>query len=147
MKEDVEDLIKEIAVNHGIAVGRDDPIMILQTINKRLMENSMKAQQEMLDQFKEELEEMSQRWSTDTKAKAERILNVALDASKESMDKQMQQGAVEIVSQLNSGLKSSIIRTVKPLNIANRIAIMNMIASGATLLSVAILTWIVVHST
>lgn len=147
MKEDVEDLIKEIAVNHGIAVGRDDPIMILQTINKRLMENNMKAQQEMLDQFKEELEEMSQRWSTDTKAKAERILNAALDASKESMDKQMQQGAVEIVAQLNSGLKSSIIRTVKPLNMANRIAIMNMIASGATLLSVAILTWIVVHST
>ena len=49
---EVEELIKEIATKHGIAVGRDDPILILQTINNRLMQDSQKAQQEMLDLFK-----------------------------------------------------------------------------------------------
>ncbi len=52
----IEDIIKEIAVKHGIAVGRDDPILILQTINERLMQDSAAAQQEILDRFKEELE-------------------------------------------------------------------------------------------
>jgi len=37
MNEEIDELIKEIAVKHGIAVGRDDPIIILQTINNRLM--------------------------------------------------------------------------------------------------------------
>lgn len=145
MKEEIEELIKEIAVNHGIAVGRDDPILILQTINNRLMQNSMKAQQEILDQFKAELEEMSQRWGTDIKAKAERILNATLDASKDTMEKQMKQGAIEIVSRLDKETKSVILGMVKPLNIANRIAIMNLIAAGATLISTGILAWIVVR--
>ena len=84
MSKEVE-LIKEIAAKHGIAVGRDDPIMILQTINARLMQDSQKAQQEMLDTFKSELEEMSHRWGIDAKGKAERILNASLAASKDAM--------------------------------------------------------------
>lgn len=45
MNDEIEELIKEIAAKHGIAVSRDDPILVLQTINKRLMEDSSKAQQ------------------------------------------------------------------------------------------------------
>jgi len=52
MPDNVDELIKEIAVKHGIAVSRDDPILILQTINNRLMQDSEKAQQAMLDQFR-----------------------------------------------------------------------------------------------
>ncbi len=33
MTDPIEELIKEIAAKHGIAVSRDDPILILQTIN------------------------------------------------------------------------------------------------------------------
>lgn len=56
MADQVEELIKEIAAKHGIAVSRDDPILVLQTINNRLMQDSSKAQQAQLDQYKEELE-------------------------------------------------------------------------------------------
>jgi hypothetical protein len=76
MADQVEELIKEIAAKHGIAVSRDDPILILQTINARLMQDSAKAQQVMLDQYKEELEALALRWGNDAKTKAERILNV-----------------------------------------------------------------------
>ncbi len=88
MNEDIEleDLIKEIAVKHGIALGRDDPILILQTLNNRLLQASQKAQQTLLDQYKAELEDLSLKWSTETKEKAERILNASLDASKVAMD-------------------------------------------------------------
>ena len=80
----IEELIREIAVKHGIAVGRDDPILILQTINTRLMQDSQAAQQEILDRFKEELEAIAHRWGDDAKGKAERTLNAALAASKEA---------------------------------------------------------------
>ena len=43
----IEELIREIAVKHGIAVGRDDPILVLQTINMKLMQDSASAQQEI----------------------------------------------------------------------------------------------------
>ena len=76
----IEELIREIAVKHGIAVGRDDPILILQTINTRLMQDSQAAQQEILDRFKEELEAIAHRWGDDAKGKAERTLNAALAA-------------------------------------------------------------------
>ena len=84
---DVEELIQEIALKHGITVSRDDPILIFQTINKRLMEDSAKAQQEMLDHYKEELEVLAKRWGDDAKTKAEKVLNAALAASRETMTK------------------------------------------------------------
>lgn len=62
MTDKVEETIKEIAAKHGIAVGRDDPILILQTINDRLMQESTEAQQAILDSFKSELEEIAHRW-------------------------------------------------------------------------------------
>ena len=45
MADPVEELIREIAAKHGIAVSREDPIFVLQTINQRLMQDSAKAQQ------------------------------------------------------------------------------------------------------
>ena len=98
MNEDSEreELIKEIAIKHGIALGRDDPILILQTLNNRLLQASQKTQQAMLDEYKAELEDLSLRWSTEAKEKAERILNASLDASKTAMEQLMRAGAKEI---------------------------------------------------
>ena len=90
---EVEELIKEIAAKHGIAVSRDDPILVMQTINHRLMQDSSKAQQAQLDQYKEELEALALRWGIDAKSKAERILNAALAASKDAMHQAMQDNA------------------------------------------------------
>jgi hypothetical protein len=92
MADQVEELIREIAAKHGIAVSRDDPIFVLQTINNRLMHDSAKAQQDMLDRYKEELEVIAQRWGADAKTKAERILNASMTASKEAMQRTIRTG-------------------------------------------------------
>lgn len=81
----IEQLIREIASKHGIAVARDDPILVLQTINHRLLQDSVIAQQAMLDRYKEELEGIGNRWSLDSHEKAERVLNAALESSREMM--------------------------------------------------------------
>jgi hypothetical protein len=143
MNEDVEleELIKEIAVKHGIALGRDDPILILQTLNNRLLQASQKAQQALLDQYKVELEDLSLRWSAEAKEKAERILNASLDASKLKMEQLMQASANEIVTKIKVEVGASLNRISDTNKITNRIGLMNIIASCITLLSVAALLW------
>ena len=125
----MEELIKEIAVKHGIAVGRDDPILILQTLNNRLMQASQKAQQEMLDQYKSELEGISFRWSADAKEKAERILNASLDASKAAMEGLLRAGAKEVVTTIKAEVDASLNLISRPIKDANRIGLMNLTAS------------------
>ena len=144
-EHELEEMIKEIAAKHGIAVGRDDPILILQTLNNRLMQANQKAQQEMLDQYKSELESISLRWSTDAKEKAERILNASLDASKAAMEQLMLAGAKEVVETIKSEVDTSLNRINCPIKDANRIGLMNIVASCITLLAAAVLLWTTIH--
>jgi hypothetical protein len=72
MADPARKLIQEIAAKHGIAVSREDPIFVLHTINQRLLQDGAKAQQAMLDQYKDALGMIAQAWGNDAKAKAER---------------------------------------------------------------------------
>jgi hypothetical protein len=141
MNEDIEleDLIKEIAVKHGIALGRDDPILILQTLNNRLLQASQKAQQTLLDQYKAELEDLSLKWSTETKEKAERILNASLDASKVAMEQLMRASVKEVVTTIKTEIYASLNRINRPIKDTSRIGLMNIIASCITLIAVVLL--------
>lgn len=133
------EMIKEIAEKHGIALGRDDPILILQTLNNRLLQDNQKAQQAMLNQYKEELEALSLRWSSDTKEKAERILNASLESSKVAMDQLMQAGTKELLLRFTSSIDESLILISYLIKDTKRIGAMNIIASCITVLAVAAL--------
>ena len=143
MNEDneLEELIKEIAVKHGIALGRDDPILILQTLNNRLLHASQKAQQAMLDQYKAELEDLSLRWSVDAKEKAERILNAPLNASKVAMEQLMRASVNEMVTTIKAEVDASLNLINRPIKETNRIGLMNIVASCITLLAATVLLW------
>ena len=142
MADQVEELIKEIAAKHGIAVSRDDPILVLQTINNRLMQDSSKAQQAQLDQYKEELEALALRWGTDAKDKAERILNAALAASKEAMSKTMQENAKSIAATVRGEVDASLGRIGGQVKDAQRIGVLNVLASCITLVAAAVALWV-----
>jgi hypothetical protein len=145
MSNEVDEMIKEIAVKHGIAVGRDDPIMILQTINARLMQDSQKAQQEMLDTFKSELEAMSSRWSVDAKEKAERILNASLAASKDAMGQVMLEDIKVMATSVRGEIDAALSHVSAPIRDARRISILNVIASCITMLAAAVALWVALH--
>lgn len=138
MSDKVEAIIKEIAAKHGIAVGRDDPILILQTINERLMQDSAAAQQETLDRFKEELESIAHRWGEDAKSKAERTLNAALAASKDAMMKGMQEGAKAAAELARREVDEAVVQIASPIRDGRRIAVMNMIAAGMAVTAAAL---------
>ncbi|PJE14241.1 conjugal transfer protein TraM [Legionella sp.] len=139
MLNDTETLIKEIAVKHGIAIGRDDPILILQTINTKLMEDSAKAQKLILDQYKEVLEEMIDRWGNDAKDKSERILNTSLSASKEAMINLSEDYAKAMAQYTKKELDSSVDCVNRELHKTERVAIFNITASIITFLAICII--------
>ncbi len=132
---DVEELIQEIALKHGITVSRDDPILILQTINKRLMEDSARAQQEMLDHYKEEIEVLAKRWGDDAKAKAEKVLNAALAASRETMAKTAQETASTVKQAVAQEVEASLKKLHAPVRNARSLVFANVIAAAITLVA------------
>ena len=138
MSDQVEELIKEIAVKHNIAVSRDDPILVLHTTNERLMKDTAKAQQDMLDSFKEELESIAFRWGADAKDKAERILNAALTASRGAMAKAMQDSAKATAEAVKAEVDAALRRVTAPVQDAKRLAIFNVVAACLTFAAAAI---------
>ena len=138
MSDAVEELIKEIAAKHGIAVGRDDPILILQTINARLLDDGAKAQRALLQEHKEELEGITQRWSVDVKGKAERILTASLTASKEAMTRMMQDGATMMTAAVRGEVDQALKGIEKTVQQAHDLGRVNLIAAALTLVAAAI---------
>ena len=145
MSDQLEELIKEIAVKHGMAVSRDDPILVLQTINNRLMRDSAKAQQIQLDQYKQELEALALRWGSDAKDKAERILNAALAAGKNNMDLVMREGARMTAASVRAEIDAALAHVAAPIRDARRLSMLNVIASCITLSAAAVALWVVLR--
>jgi hypothetical protein len=139
--DQIEALIREIAQKHGIVVGRDDPIFVLQTINHRLMQDSAKAQRAQLETLKEEMEALAQRWSTDAKEKSERILNASLAAGKQAMAQLMEEGARTSARVLAKEMDDSLAKLAQPLREAHQLAAFNVVASCITLLAAVVAVW------
>lgn len=138
----VEALIREIAVTHGIAVSRNDPIMILHTINMRLLDDSANAQEAMLDAYKQELEGLNQQWGNNAKAMADRVLTASLSASKEAMATLMQEGARELTKGVKAEVEAGIAASIAtPVREGRRIAIFNVIAAVMTFCAAGIALW------
>jgi chlorite dismutase len=142
---EVDELIKEIAAKHGIAVSRDDPILVMQTINHRLMQDTSKEQQAQLDHYKEELEALALGWGNDAKDKAERILNAALSASKDAMHQAMQENAKNTAASVRAEVDLILGRMAKQLQDAQRIVLLNVAASCITLAAAAVSLWVVLQ--
>lgn len=136
--EKIEETIKEIAIKHGVAVGYDDPIMILHTINERLMKETAATQRQILHEFKEELEAAAHEWEVTTKKNAERILNVALIASKEAIAEGGKKAAEAIGKEVDSRLAqaNAIVRKARIFNM------INMAAAVITVLLAVTTLWV-----
>ncbi|MES3021657.1 MAG: conjugal transfer protein TraM [Pseudomonadota bacterium] len=141
-RDQLEEIIREIATKHGIAVSRDDPILILQTINNRLLLDSAKAQQAMLDRYKDELEALTLRWGTDAKGKAERILTASLSASKETMSALMDEMAQRTAATVAAEIDAALDRVIRPVSNVRRIAVLNVIAACITVMAATIALWV-----
>jgi len=141
MDDRIEEVIREIAAKHGIAVSRDDPILVLQTINNRLLQDSANAQRAMLEKYKEELEDIAHRWGDDSKAKAEKVLNAALTASKEAMLQTMQDGATAMAVTVKQEIDAAFGRLTRDLRETRRLSFLNIVAATVTVVAASATLW------
>lgn len=78
MNDDISDMIRELAVEHGVALERGDPILVLQTATRRILEGVLRqaqqAQSEALKQHRSELEAAAAKWHEDSKRTASQFL-------------------------------------------------------------------------
>lgn len=146
MTDVVEDLIGEVARKHGIAIGRDDPILVLHTMNDRLVRESAAAQQVLLDAFKQELEALASRWSMEATDRADRILQAALAGSQEAMASAMREGANATGASVRTEVESALAQIAGRLLDARRIALLNLAAACITLAASGIVVWATVVS-
>lgn len=145
MADDLESLRQEIFRVHGIFVGKDDPIMILFTLNNRLLAEGAKAQEEQLEQFKSELEGIAYQWGNDAKEKAERILNASLTASKEAMASLMKASASEAAKTMQAEFDKALRWAEAPAQTARNLVVLNVAASVITLAAALLVVWSSLH--
>lgn len=136
-----EDLLKEIASKHGVALDREDPILIVRTMHARLLAESTAAQQTLLEDYRKTLEAMLERWGAETKAKAERIVTASLTASTEAMKKQMGDSATEAGNAIRKEMTGTLDQVAGQLRSATRIGYLNLFAAIVTLLAAVVLYW------
>lgn len=138
MSEAIDETIKEIAVRHGVILSKDDPVLILQTMNERLLEETRKSQQEMLAQFKEEMENISSQWKDDAREKAEKVLNAALASSKEAMARLLQESTRESVHAVKKMISDSLAEARYLTQQARKFSQFTMISSIAILIGIVL---------
>ncbi len=134
----MNELVKEVAAKHGIAVGKNDPIMVLCTINQILLQKNAEEQEKLLGHFQEEVEAISHRWSEDTKAKAEKIINAALTTSRMEIQKGIQEGTKKAADTITKEVQNSASALAKQ---AALVAMLNVIGAGVALVAAAIVVW------
>lgn len=103
--QEQEELIREVAGKHGIMLGKDDPILILRTLNARILQDAAEHQEAALEAFKSEMEGVAARWSVEAKGKAERILTAALEAAKQAMAAELHAGGEVLRGQIAAGVE------------------------------------------
>jgi hypothetical protein len=108
---DLDALIGEIATRHGVAVSRDDPVMILATLNERLIEENRDAQRQLLEAFRTDMAGASQCWIQQSQQRAQTLLQQAAEANRATAAASVQQqrsAVAAAVSEEMGRLQSSV---------------------------------------
>ncbi|MBL8075585.1 MAG: hypothetical protein JNL29_14550 [Nitrospira sp.] len=142
MGEDpTDDLLKDIASKHGVALDRADPILMVQTMHARLLAESRSAQHAMLEDYRTTLEGLLDRWSTETTAKAERIVTASLTASTETMKAQMATHTTDLARTIRKEVTEVVETTETRLRRATTVGYVNLLAALVTFLSAVVVYW------
>ena len=136
--EKIDKVIQQIASVHGVAVSKDDPIMILHTMNERLISDSKAAQQELLDNFRSQLEVTVSELSMAAKNHSDRVLNSTIQTSKTEISRVMEEQSNIITERWKVELHAEFNEACKTMTTSRQTAILNIIASFITLIAAGI---------
>lgn len=128
-------LIKRVASEHGIVLSRDDPVLMMHTLNEVLLEQNEKAHAELLSNYQAVLEERFNQWREYSTKRSNAIINASMNSTQLTKD----QFAEQCIQLINEKIKSGAGQDVYELaRISRQAAIINLLASFLFLLSVVV---------
>ncbi|PVZ82664.1 conjugal transfer protein TraM [Serratia sp. S1B] len=138
MDEKTEELIALVAKKHGIALDETDPIMVIPTLLRFLLDESHEKQGDILSEMKSELQSTLLQWDFTAKDKADRILNAALKANKDVMEQVLIAAAKQTAEVVRKAVEEELEKSRSQFQSSKKMVIGNCIAAGLTLLAASI---------
>ncbi|MDR4521709.1 MAG: conjugal transfer protein TraM [Nitrosomonas sp.] len=131
-------LIKRIASEHGIVLTKDDPVLMMHTLNEVLLEQNEKAHVELLKKYEAILQENFNQWQTYASKKANALINAQQNHFSKNNDQPIDQ-SVQLISEK---IRIAINQEIRELTrISRQAAIMNLLAAVLVLVSVVIVSF------
>ncbi|EAX4489647.1 conjugal transfer protein TraM [Escherichia coli] len=138
MDEKTEELIALIAKEHGVVLDATDPILVVPTMLRFMLEESQEKQKELLDELKSELQSSLMQWDFAAKDKADRILNAALKANRDAMEQVLKTAASQTTDLVRIAVTDELNKSRAESRNAKRLVIWNVFASVITLTAAAV---------
>ncbi|MCW5600764.1 conjugal transfer protein TraM [Nitrosomonas sp.] len=130
-------LIKRIAAEHGIVLTKDDPILMMHTLNEVLLEQNEKAHAELLHKYEAILQESFNQWQTVASKKA----NALISAQQNNISKSNEPLIDQNMQLISEKIRIAIHHEIRDLTrISRQAAIMNLLAAVLVLISVVIVS-------
>ncbi|MEQ1622976.1 MAG: hypothetical protein ABL919_16395 [Methylococcales bacterium] len=98
--DNMEAIIRAVAVKHGIALGKNDPILVLDTINDLLIKKFARKQEVLIDEFHVKLEISADLWSKNMESKAKEILGVMENSHRLFVDELIEKQITNLVREI-----------------------------------------------
>ncbi|SES90994.1 Transcriptional activator TraM [Nitrosomonas marina] len=128
-------LIKRIASEHGIALTRDDPVLMMHTLNEVLLEQNEKAHAELLSKYEAILQESFNQWHSYASKKS----NALISSHQNNFSKTHDQLADQSIQLISEKISITINHEIRELTrISRQAAIMNLLAAVLVLVSVVL---------
>ena len=131
-------LIKRIASEHDIVLSKDDPVLMMHTLNEVLLEQNEKAHAELLSKYEAILQESFNQWQTYASKKANALINAQQNHFSKNHDQPIDQN----VQLIGEKIRVTLNHEIRELNrISRQAAIMNLLAAVLVLVSVVIVVF------
>lgn len=79
-RDALDEIIREVAIRHGISVGRDDPILMTYTINRQVMESATGIQKMILNDHLKGLRTLSKELQDEAAGRLEQTMREATNS-------------------------------------------------------------------
>ena len=135
MNDELDALIKRIASEHGIALSQNDPVLMMHTLNKVLLEQNQQAHAQLLNQYEAVLQENFNQWQSYASKKANALISAQQNKASNINGQTVEQCA-QLISEK---IKIAINHEIRDLTrISRQAAIMNLLAAVLVLISVVL---------
>ena len=132
-------LIKRVATVHGIVLSQDDPVLMMHTLNEVLLEQNENAHAELLNNYQAILEDSFKQWREYSTKKSNVLISASMNNAHLTRDQFLESCVQLIDEKIKSGVNQEIHELTR---IARQAAIINLLASILTLVSVLFVFYI-----